>query len=784
MASPFRLFRKHVKPLLAVFVVLLMLSWVVGDSLMGYLGGPSGGGGGRDGALTPNAVAVTWDGGQLTNREVAELVMRRQLVNTFVRSVAAAGEQLALEAGVEPRPLRVEPVIGPETPRQGVERSVVDTKIVADLARKAGMKISDDAIVRYLDELGRGRVSREDMRGIIKRMQVGGGGATIAYVLDALRDELLARNFITSYQFSLATVTPEERWKDWLQSNDRIVLEAAPFPAEKFLVDVPEPTDAELAAFVEPTEERKYSLLEREPQPDARFGMELPSPTPGFATPRKIDVQYIEANYDKFLAKVENEITDVEITKFYDEHKDPLFIKLDTGRIDEAKKAEEPSGTDGEQKDAAGAGKTDEKTPPATDTPQPPAEAGRGDAGQPDGKSSSSNRGVTKSPFRLAAFQQEPGATAPAATGTPPPPTSDATSTAPAAGAAPATPPAAGAATTAEPPAPEKPKEFQPLDEVRDEIRRQLASERVAKQLIDLMEKIDGEVNAEFTKYFSASLNARADEKGPPPPTGTLADLKSLAEKNGLEFGTTGPLSYLELRKTPVGESIDPEARAQLSQILFGSKDLEMFQPILTVDLLGNRYLSMKTGDTPRRVPTLAEVRDQVVQAWKLRKAAEAALKHAEELTKKIGDSGTSLSDYFADDKSVEVVRTDPFSRLTGGEVSRITGQQHPLRLSEPDGVVAAGPEFMANVFELEDGKPGATLNHDKSIAYVVRVADHQLSPEALRTAYLAEANTWPALGSMIGVHMQDATRRLLDDIVSSADIDWVRPPDQVTEEE
>ena len=49
------------------------------------------------------AVAVTWDGGKLTNQEVANLVMRRRLVNAFVQSVEAAGRQRSFETGVEPR---------------------------------------------------------------------------------------------------------------------------------------------------------------------------------------------------------------------------------------------------------------------------------------------------------------------------------------------------------------------------------------------------------------------------------------------------------------------------------------------------------------------------------------------------------------------------------------------------------------------------------------------------------------------------------------------------------
>lgn len=781
MASPFRVFRRYMKPLLAVFVVVLMLSWVIGDSLRSFIGGgPSGQGAA---ARHPESVAVRWEGGQLTNIDLQNLVERRHLVNNLVRTVEFEGRRAMVEAGLEPRNLRVDPLIGPETEGQGVEENVVYTKLLADLARKAGMQISDDALVRYLDDLGRGRVSREKMKQIVHSMQTRGGRTSAATALDALRDEMLARNFLSSYQFALSTVTPEQRWKDWLRSNDRVTLEVAAFPAEDFLVNVPEPTDADLQKFVQPPESPDVDLLKREPQPDMLpGGMEMPSRYPGFAIPRRIDVQFIEANYDKFLAKAEAEITDEQIAKYYDDHKDPLFIEVDTGLIDATEKPAAESDATGETTDQTGAaddktgdtapaGNTGESAPPSES--QPPA----GDSvDRPEGKSSSRRNDVS-SPFRLVAFQENADSAKSVENTVGTSADSAAESTPPSANT-----PAQESSSANEPTSSGKPKEFLPLDKVRDEIRHQLASERVAQQLIELMEKLDGQMNSEHTNYVSAMLNAQVDNKETPKPTGLLADLKPLADEHGLDYGTTGPLSVLEMRKTPVGESFDPEARAELWRILFGSKDLELYQPKLTMDLLGNRYLSMKTSDTPGRVPTLKEVRNEVVRAWKLKKAGEDALKRAKEVAQKANDSGAPLSDFFADDKSVAVVRTDPFSWLTGGEVSRITGQQQPLRLSEPEGVVAAGPEFMAAAFELEDGKVGAASNHDGSIAYVIRLADHQLSPEALRTAYLSEANTWPALPTMISARTQDASRRLMSDITSVANIKWERPHDEVAE--
>jgi len=58
MASPFRYFRKNAKVMLAFFVVLLMFTWVIGDSLFNYFGGNRNPGGGN--RLQAGAVAVQW----------------------------------------------------------------------------------------------------------------------------------------------------------------------------------------------------------------------------------------------------------------------------------------------------------------------------------------------------------------------------------------------------------------------------------------------------------------------------------------------------------------------------------------------------------------------------------------------------------------------------------------------------------------------------------------------------------------------------------------------------
>ena len=88
------------------------------------------------------------------------------------------------------------------------------------------MAISDEYIVNYLQQLGRGYVSVDMIRQLISRDEVGGRHAPVDYVLDALREEMLARTILASYYYALETELPEDRWRDWLRANDRGVVEA------------------------------------------------------------------------------------------------------------------------------------------------------------------------------------------------------------------------------------------------------------------------------------------------------------------------------------------------------------------------------------------------------------------------------------------------------------------------------------------------------------------------------------------------------------------------------
>src|SRR5262245_57255765 len=235
------------------------------------------------------------------------------------------------------------------------------------------------------------------------------------------------------------------------------------------MMDVPEPTDTELTAFFD-------QYKKREPQPNFIGGLELPSASPGFAVPRKVEVQYLKAEYDKLLAKAETEVKDEEIKDFYEKNKDPYFIKAGSVLSD----------TPAAKSDA-----TDSK--PATDAQ--PNDKKDGKSG-PNPKQGSSNDSAKRSVFQLTAFQQ------------------DAKS-----GGAPTAAPTESAPTaTSAAPAAEKPKEFQPLDDVKDEIRREIAKLKVNDDLEKLVDKVEAELSTKYNNYMGGVLDAEVSHKEPPKP--------------------------------------------------------------------------------------------------------------------------------------------------------------------------------------------------------------------------------------------------------------------------
>ena len=166
------------------------------------------------------------------------------------------------------------------------------------------------------------------------------------------------------------------------------------------------------------------------------------------------------------------------------------------------------------------------------------------------------------------------------------------------------------------------------------------------------------------------------------------------------------------------------------------------------------------------------------MRAWKLQKAAELAEKHAEELAKKAQDASSPLTDFFADDQSVEVVRTDPFSRLhrrRRGVVERaISAAAVP---AEPAGRHRGGRAgFMDDVFELE-GRRGRGRAESRSLD---RLRRSRRRASAIRRTSCAppisaeaEYVAWAIRLAMMSLHTRQSAQSRACDATSSQAPGW-----------
>jgi hypothetical protein len=750
MATPFTVFRNYSGILMAALCAMLMVAFVVADPLMQYMGGGGGGGGRSQAALER---VVSWDGGSLNERQLADMVLHRRLLANFQQAVYELGARDAQASGVQDlsvESLRVKPLELPTSPEQGVERDVVFTKLVAERAQKAGMVVSDEAVLDYLRGLGRDRVSSDQMRDLLGNMSVGGRRATIEFIFNLLREAILKKNYTTSHQFSFFTVLPQERWADWLQGNERIVLEVAPIDIEKYLDKVPEPTDAEIEEYFEANKLRDAS-----PDVLTEYGnVTLPTPTPGFATPPQVKLQYLVAEFDQVATQVADEVTDEEIAAFYEENREQ-FIEADEALFGEDA-ADDEVKSDAEESDAEGSTDADQAETDQTDAD--PSEAEAAEATPPtDDPSADDSNPLRSGSNDSAATEEEEEEEEEAAEET--------SADKPADGAEPAT--GEGAI------------KYQPLDEVKGEIRRVLAERRAADRLQTLMEGVKRELDDAHDKYFDAVLDAEDAKQDPPAPPKELADLGPIAEKHGLKRVETEGLSLYELSRQTIGRSMNADEAAKgarLWMMAFAQDYVELFDPILTYDIDGNRYLTVVTERTDRVIPELKDVRDKVVAQWKRAKAAELALEDAKKLASAAQESGKSLSEHFADDDAINATETDPFAFLTIGDVPNTTGAA-PLRLSQPEPLASPGPELMKRAFELAPGEVGAALNHDRSIVYLMRVAQKLGTPEELRGEFKRDPR-WFGLPATLQRRVSRSVGTMIDDLFEQKNVEWDRSPD------
>ena len=165
MSSPLSFFRRNQKVMLAVFGVLIMLTFVVGDYISRYQG--------RTAGAVADETVVTWKHGKIDERELWAI---RDAHNRTVRFLDLL-VQKTIEANGQPKGLGVNIMNGrvfdPGIPRSYAEEDLVQTMLLARKAQELGVRITDAALDEFLDTLTDEVVPRSQFGELLKEATQG-----------------------------------------------------------------------------------------------------------------------------------------------------------------------------------------------------------------------------------------------------------------------------------------------------------------------------------------------------------------------------------------------------------------------------------------------------------------------------------------------------------------------------------------------------------------------------------------------------------------------------------
>lgn len=233
MASPFTIFRRHQRVMIAALTLLAMFAFVFLDPLLDHLGG----GGSR------NPVVITTDAfGDLDENDLDSLRRQRQLILRVM-------ERTLVEGGIHPTlaSYQIMQVFGPPD-----EEAVVQSWLLAQRAEDLGMVVDERAIRDFLSvflqQLTENQVGLGDIAAILQQ-----DGIPQRIFFNALQQELLAREFRQSFQGSLWAVPPMQRWDYYRRLNQRANIELTPISVAKYMSQIEDPGDEVLRAFFRST---------------------------------------------------------------------------------------------------------------------------------------------------------------------------------------------------------------------------------------------------------------------------------------------------------------------------------------------------------------------------------------------------------------------------------------------------------------------------------------------------------------------------------------------------
>ncbi|REK10287.1 MAG: hypothetical protein DWQ37_16945 [Planctomycetota bacterium] len=356
MASPFSVFRRNQKVMLAFVAIAAIGAFVFLQPLMQYIGGSS---------RSANPVVVETKYGDLTASQLQALLAQRNVVDRFLRAAAARTVAAQMnQPNVDPRwldnfaqqrylALR-QNLLGRS--QEDPQAAAVETMVLSKRAENMGVVVTDQAVNNLIRQITGNVLSRDEIMGLLASMRP---AVSLRTLFNALRTEMLAMTSTRLFVQSVQDVPPAQRFEYYTRLNRRAKAEVMGLAVADFLGQVTAPQEAELKAYYE-----KY----KDDYPDPT------TPEPGFKEPVRATFQYFTANLDRTAKKLESEVTDEEIEKYYEENKS-RFLAFDSQEADmpaekKPEESEEAASPDEKPEEAGSESKGDA---PQEEKPDKPA---------------------------------------------------------------------------------------------------------------------------------------------------------------------------------------------------------------------------------------------------------------------------------------------------------------------------------------------------------------------------------------------------------------------------
>lgn len=761
MSNPLATFRKHRTYWMAGLVLLAILAFVVAPaieqtmSLMRYSG-------------MRDDIVVRWTGGKITQ---SDLQYNREQHGRMIRLLYTLAREVIEKGGMPKVPgfsyNAQQKQISLGIPEFNSDLAQCRTRLLAVRAKQLGMEFGNDAVDTYLREFCDKRIPRERFQAILKEQT--DNRLTKFDLYEQLKIELAA---VVMERLALAGVihdrnpllTPGEMWQNYLRLNQSARVEAFPvFPQDQVKNVKQEPTSAEI-------EELYAQGSQRYPFPG--------NSTPAFKRRYLANVEYVSANWDLLTEQEKGKISEDKIRAEYDRQisLNQLQVPVETPSTPTSPESTErppapPAKNSAESKNEA------PNTPPtspakASDVPAVPVPTATPKSSQRTKRGAAVVRYVSmlqeNSPPPVVQPPQL-DAVAPVAAGAIP------------AGSSPVEPgiPATGAAGA---PADAPKMRTQTYEEAKDSIARSLAIEPVRELIRVKLSKID----QAMSKYAGAMSIARlkSSEGVKTEAVAKRPDLKKMAEEEGLTYGQTGKIDGFKLAALPVGMSTVDGRTPVASAIM--TPEVPLFTT-LRADYLDQaalqsgqapqfqQFVLWKTEQELAYTPQLSEIRQEVIDAWKLQKAQVLAADEADKLAKKIAAAGAEpWKSVLQPAEQALVINTPLFSWMTtsGG----MFGEPVPSRV---EGLDTVGPEFMRKVFSTPVGQVGVAPNQGRTVYYVARVVETTPTTEELQQRFQADSFKFAARQLAMG----DANEMFGDwyeSVENALQVEWLIPAEQL----